>query len=610
MAEFGLEATQLPAAQGRGTAPLAPVQRQATSYTIPQGIMEVGVGYLQQQARDNEKENPILKNLNSQLFALDRAQTEGRMGYDEAYKRRRALTAQALNAAGGNVETYDSIKKLYNSYSEMTSFEEGVDARKATKEQQGQIRTAMMEKGFYVNPNGSEKYYEDMGQFLASINKAEADFQQKQNKLSYNAQEYGLNQKVLEDQTKAAVQDWVRDNTVPVSNMLFSTVTDLKASVDSGQMSFEDAKFALRESMRVPQEQLTAIAASHPEAARGLRDYLGNLTKDMEDILLDPNTTLEGLERAIKVRELQAQTVMMADDNIVGAVAMTNLLKNNPAALAMVNASVIKAFSDVASPMRGKDGIKALGDVMESPNAKEAVNILKTLARDYSTTDDKTAVDNTINGFLGHGARMSPEGDRRFDLSKSRETINFLASNEFAQWRKGGGQLDQQALDGTRQMFENVYLFEVQTPIIQELYKEVSQTKDILSYGFATRASGAPPEVGTKINFLDAYTVDWSTGGIRFDIREIEGISGFTEQAVRDFADTKNKIVPLINNMVRAGANIDGVTSQEYWEANKHHILPVYFSPDFANLKVGDIEDGREYLGGSPESDYSWRTVD
>lgn len=607
MAEFGFEATQLPAVQGRGTQPLSPVQRQVTSYSLPQGILDIGVGFLKEHTKAKKEESPILKNLNDQLFALDRAQIEGRMSYGEAYTRRRALTASALNAAGGDVDLYDNIKKLYTSYSEMTTFEEGVDQRKAIKERNSMIQKGMLEKGFYVDPNGSDKYFEDMGKFLASINKSEADFKQKVDVLNYTASEYNLDQRVLEDKTKAAVQEWVMDNTVPVSNLLFSTATELKTQVDNGIISHEDARVALRASMRVPMEQLTAIAASHPEAARGLRDYIGNMSKDLEDILLDPNTTLERLEREIKTKELQAQAIMMSDGNVVGAVAMTNLLKNNPAALAVVNASVVKAFSDIASPMRGEDGIKVLGDLMESAKAGEAFTVLKAMTKDYDNSENKELVDKAVNAFLKFGSDLGPNGDRTFSLRKSKEAIDFLATPEFAMWRKKGGALDEEALDGTRQMFENVYLAEIQTPLNSILTSEVSSFAD--PYALGSLTSGYAEELPEKISFLDAFVVEWTPGGVRFNAREIAGAGGLANLVTKNFVEEKQKAEKLVNKMLRAGANIDGVTMEEYWEENKHLILPVYFTPDpeFKNLKVGDVINGREYLGGAPESPYSWK---
>lgn len=606
MAEFGIEATQLPAAQGRGTQPLSPVQEQVTNYTIPEGIMRVGVGYLQEQAKASKNESPVLKNLNNQLYALDVAQRDGRMSYDEAYKRRRALTASALNASGGDVDMYDNIKKLYNSYSEMTAFEEGAETRKAIRAQNEQIGKAMLDKGFYIPPNASDAYYRKMGTYLASLNKSEAEFQQKVDNINYTTSEYNLNQRVQEDQTKAAVQGWVMDNTVPTANLLFSTATELKGQIDRGELTHEDARLAIRDVMRVPNEQLATIAATHPEAVRGLRDYLSSLSSDFEELLFDPNTSVLSLEREIKTKELQAQAVLMANENVQGAVAITNLLRNNPQALATVNPMLTRAFADLSFPLTG-NGVSELGNILEGKDAPQAVNILKGLAKDYRTSEDKQTIDNVFNGFLNYTGELSPTGTRRFDLAKSRESIGFLASNEFAMWRKQGGQLDEAALDGTRQMFENVYLVEVQTPLNNILDTEVSKTKDLLAYGFTVRHSGTRPEVGDTIKYLDAFVVDWTPNGLKFSTREIEGASGLSNAVAGALAEDKVNAEKTLNQMIRAGANIDGITAQEYWEANKHNILPVYYPPQFRDLKVGDVYEGREYTGGAPESRYSWR---
>src|SRR5690606_29464500 len=115
----------------------------------------------------------------------------------------------------------------------------------------------------------------------------------------------------------------------------------------------------------VPNEQLAAIAASHPEAVRGLRDYLSSLTSDFEELLFDPSTPVLSLEREIKIKELQAQAVLIANENIQGAVAITNLLRNNPQALATVNPMLTRAFADLSFPLTGRDGVDELGNILE-----------------------------------------------------------------------------------------------------------------------------------------------------------------------------------------------------------------------------------------------------
>lgn len=70
-----------------------------------------------------------------------------------------------------------------------------------------------------------------------------------------------------------------------------------------------------------------------------------------------------------------------------------------------------------------------------------------------------------------------------------------------------------------------------------------------------------------------------------------------------------NKSAIALNNLIVANAHLSGTTDYpKYWEDNKQHLFPAIFG-DPAKLKVGDVINGKKFLGGPYKNPDNWEDV-
>ena len=142
MADYGVNATQLSAPQGAGTAPVAPVQQQAVNTSmVPMlasaagSIGEAISGFIHKQAQDNETQ--IIGGYNREQGAINSAMADGEITAAEAGARSKALFTKYSVGYAGHMKALNQARTALSGGSELGLAEEAVksdmEIRKSAK---------------------------------------------------------------------------------------------------------------------------------------------------------------------------------------------------------------------------------------------------------------------------------------------------------------------------------------------------------------------------------------------------------------------------------------------------------------------------------------------
>lgn len=174
-----------------------------------------------------------------------------------------------------------------------------------------------------------------------------------------------------------------------------------------------------------------------------------------------------------------------------------------------------------------------------------------------------------------------------------RKTADFLASPEFGDFVKSG-RLSQANVQGLSELLGVKYEQNVINGITNQLQKPALQ--GMTGNSKSTISNLVDIEVqGNKLVFVQKGNADRAGSHFSKPINNVSELAGAATDG--------------LNQLVRMSAHLEGKTDYAtYWEEHKHQILPTMY-PDPHELKVGDVHNGREYIGGNYTNPSNWRPV-
>lgn len=613
MAEFGIEASGMTEARAAGSTPHggydAPQMRTDAMVGLENkgslfGQLAVGVGNLFK----GDEVHPALKTLTEKLSAISSARESGSISQTEANQRARVANTQALASAGGDPELTKFIKQNVDAFFGTTSLGVEDEEVKFQQERDRAVISALQDQGFKVPTNPDRATMDSMWELYSKVQSSSAELKRNVDQLSFAASKFDYDQKTLKNSLSNHTNDFVSSTLPSATAAAGQTVIDLKNKVDKGEISAEEAIQTIRAQFDVIRGEYQQLYPTSPEFVSSTLAYLNSVESTMVDNL-DPRVASSIAEGQLAAQMVTDRLFLSTDMNMRALMALTPYIGNNPFLFqptSNITATALGRLVTSFNPSKMNNGVH-LSDMSSSDRdfifgagkaaIKTAMGVLQDMQEGVSKVDPSVA-DNMVNNLLVAGANIPPEEK----ATVSKEFIAFLASDEFKIWRQRGN-LSQDALKAAQDMFDHQYLKQVQQPILNTLAKKVP------SFPSSKPWSGVdvPKE---NITFKDVLDVEFSGGVVTFSPRTLENLDALQMGRTSEFTNEVKKLQQAVNQLIVAGANVRGQSTDQYWKENKSFLLPEYFPPENPDLKVGDVVNGYKYKGGSVKSALSWEKVD
>lgn len=608
MADYGVNATQLSAPQGAGTAPVAPVQQQAVNTSmVPMlassagAIGEAITGFLHKQAQDNETQ--VVSSYTNAQAQLNDAMASGEITAAEAAGRSKALfTKYAANYAG-HMKALNQARTALSGGSELGLAEEAV---KTDMEIRKSAKIAAQSDGisFY---SGMSKQTED-SLLAAHASEIRMNKQmEKQFKINAENRAQGSYDRELRDaQFKEQSIGLLNDLAGTNLDASRSIALDLKAQVASGKKTYEQAQLDLASHFTRINAGLTAAAGKNPDMAGSYIKLFGDLQKASES-LLDPKADAARLQGQIDTLvKIQGLGALQKDPTLQRAVASAELFRASPMALqaslgmnSAVTSSVTRLITPnapVQYPVVGNPEVEAgTLDVV-----KRSLNDANRDPTNVKLKEEHTAAVQNIQTQVGD---MIGRGD-----AKSLQTAaKFFSSPEYGQWRKVNP-VDAQTESNASRAFQQVYEGTMVKGIRQEIENALSQPAALPAVGVMGKSLGGQ---SVAVNAINPETLDvkFAGAGIVFDMKKVP-TDPVEARNAKATVDSLNKAQNAANELIRLGAHLEGsVDYAKHWEQNKARYMPNVFMTPGTKTTDGQYE----YVGKGDAFDFrnkaNWRAI-
>jgi len=599
MADYGPNATELSSPQGAGAYVAQPTGSEAY---VPPIVKEIGnifaqgvQGIAKKEALD--RKNSIVGNFVRVETTINDAVATGQMTPAQASARSRANANQYFAGYPEYIEDFEKAGKALRGFTETGEVQESIKRER-------DVRNADIDEarkaGFSFVPGMSRGAEDDQINAHKTRIQAEAALD-RQFKANAEARAQGTyDQNVAEKQAKDLSFNLI--NQIAGSNLqaFQSLSTTLAGNVKSGSMTYEGAQAALTERFSNISASIQAAARTNPELAGPYRTIFEQMHTAAQK-LIDPKTQaadVEVLENQLKRITTQMKLVAMSDPKIASTVVANQLLPNNPS-LALASASEgINAIALMsANPVSNTPGAPYVPTVALSPFEADVLKMLKgglnTLKGGKVENKELATVQaaNSVNNMLKQTGNILNQGATPTQL---RGLADFFASPEYASVVTNG-MIDKEAAGAAKKTFQLLY-----EPTI---IKGVQQKMEEFVYGQASfgQKQKDPVTIGQSVD------ISFTGSGIVFKAKPIRGADPVELRSQQTAVQELNTSQKAINQLIHIGAHMEGSTDyRKYWEDNKHILVPSVF-PDPKLLKVGQVENGYEYIGGAASDPRSWR---
>jgi len=606
MAEFGLQATQLSAPQGAGSAPLAPVQQQAVNTSsIPMlaaAAPAIGQGianYMQKQAKDQE--TAVVQAYTQEQATINSAITDGTLPAAEAAGRSKALFTKYSANFAGNIEALSKARVALSGGSELGVAE---DALKTDQELRKSAKLAAQADGieFY---SGMSKQAEDA--LLKAHSSGVRIQKQLEQQIKINAEARAQGSWDRDMQDAKLKDDTVNHlNTLAGNNLESSraVVIDLKQQVASGKKTYDQAKIEMGIHFTRINAGIAAITGKNADLGSQYSKLFGDVQKFGEQ-LLDPKADAANLQGQIdSIVKMQSLSALQRDPVLQRSVSAAELFKGSPMALQTAlgtNAGVTAAVTQMIS------GSNIVNPVVGNPQVEKGVfDTLKGSLSDATRNSGNVQYNLEVN--RGITAALKQVGDQvgKGDPKALQEAAKFFSSAEYGNFIRSN-QVDPQVLANANKVFKITYEQAIVKGVEQQMAAAFSQQPAMPAAGVMKQSMGGE-SVAVEAIKRENLSVTFNGSGIVFDVKDVpnDPVSQRNARAAIDALNTSQKAV---NEVIRLGAHTQGSTDYaKQWEDNKHVYFPTMFSP-YKNLEIGQVVDGLRYKGGDAKKETSWEQI-
>lgn len=596
MAEFGIKATELTPPQGAGATPASPVQRQVISPDWTRGALQIGnmavQGLLENEQRKAERDSQgVVNAFTQQLARLGDAALQG-VSPSEINTRRMALFNSYSAQHPSLVEEFSKVAGWSRDQGGLSH------AETVAKERQDIFKMQVNEaisRGIYFSPDDDEetKFRKiQLGQTLAAT---EHDV----DRLIKENAEKRASTNFTQDQQERANKHIGREitNTLIPSTLEKLTLrrNDLQKQLEKGEISFQQAQALFREELVGIRASSSVIGQLDPKSQQSINDILQYAEETFLDSI-DPSKTLEEQNVAIGLMETGALRAIYNNSEILTISQLTKAMQFMPE---HVKLGWTIDFQDVLFRTMASQSPTGTPDDSRPLNFKNKVEVDSF----YSSLKDSVKTggleEREVNQLLSNQANngllqlQTVAQGTSVDFTNYDAALDFLASPEYLQMKKKGlitPDAEEAAVD-----FLNIdYNKRFQGPINNMMGQPVPRT---FLEGLGNVAVGLASEGGSmdsaeeraykeNMTYGDFLTIQFDGGNVRFSARDPR-FRTRRESAIRDFVDQLNSSSALVNRTLRANANLAGQSVTEFWNENRHKLVPAYF-PDPEVIKQAE----------------------
>lgn len=592
MADFSVNATNLSAPSGAGSQPVSytPVAEPANNTVgLLGGLVDMfakGAGVVQEVSAAKQKD-ALLRTISEKEAKLNTGVQNGEITPQEYSVRSRANWNEALASNPGMA---GDITKLFNSFKASTLTGDTNDAIKSQRDQAARTKEkeddALRTAGYMLTPTTTENERAMMWAAHQQTVSTEKRFDQMKKQIEWERTNTTWNQNQGDRTAKLQAP-------IILNDIAGSQLQSLGAELTSMQNAVK-ANPSLRDSLSIQLEQrfaginatlIAAASSSDPSLANSYKPLFDGMLK-LGQKMLDPKEQSESLTR--ELTDLMNRTKLgLIQDNpkLRQLAAISNLYGNNPAVLGADFAKELTgAMLQVGStPVQNGQTNGYVPQIVGNPNIESgALAALREGVKQIQTGNPKNKeaanieASNSVNNILIQTGKAIGNGATPQSL---KGLAGFFSGSEYA-YMIQKGQIDPTAAQAARLTFQQLY----EPAVVSSLGAKLQDKVEISDGKYAPLAA--------------QVDVKWNGAGFVF-----EGTKG--AKAVNAITGLKTAEAGL-TQLVRLGAHMEGTTNYEqYWEKNKHLFLPSIY-PDPARLKVGEVVQGRKYIGGNVSNPDNW----
>lgn len=588
MADFSINATQLSAPQGAGSAPISAAPSALA------GIVETIGGAVNIFARGLEREDKakaeqakagVLRSYSRKLETINQGLRSGQLSPTEARSRQRATASEFMGAYGDMTPDIEKITKAFTGTTELSDAEAQLEA-----ETQG--RNELIKKaqaaGFEIGRGEPESAVNaKLAAYQAAV-RADDDVRRLYQRQEAERAQGRYNQEQQDRERKEVALKAIGDIAGANYEVAYQEVGVLSDAVASGKMQAPQAQALWQSKMARIHTALVEVAKSNPELAsthRGLFDKIEKLGNDM----LDPNKRSEALKGQLDAILNQAKLTIVQNPQAAKVVAASQLFGNNSQ---LMLGSSSKVSEIIASMIDVGPEASTAPPVIGTPESKTVFKVLKESVDKANTGgyEDKVKANKEISNLSNHMLQQFGEaaGKRGFDVKSLSDAAEFFASSSFGKFASEN-KLDTESIAAAYKTFQSVY----QPTVVDAVSKAVTQvfTKQD-RFGSKSNAELALEVSRTGKPTKEQSTLKSETKGVNSQkVVPVFNTTGVTFKLSAPSTDPQERAAEqrmllelqqserAITRLVHIGAHLEGTTDyNKFWEANKHELLPMFFS--------------------------------
>lgn len=604
---FGVDATSLQEPRGAGAQVIEGVRRAPSKYSLPTGLLDIGVQVVRDVHQREQKElREAVEQRDRQLIAdYTRAQTrvaDSNLPLQEKIARMNALDSQFQLAATeyGVLDEFKKARDLIKTggiTGEVVSEEE--EAKKRYQENVKFLRG----QNKYVPPNASPEYVDHQMAIHAQIEAEQLEYERSQRRLA-DAQS---NVRFDQEQSERAIKKAATGALNKIGGKVFeSYLAQAKAISDRVLSSDPDYGEEQGRADLIDLENrhiaiINSMSDDNPQLANVWRDQYQAIARANLDII---TTRGEAGARDIN-RHTNMAAIVAAQDNPdlinlasirpwIGDNNLTSHILSHEVATSVLLRTVGQDMSDTgagsANFVANKDD-KVVED-LSFAFIKEGLKSVRTgLGNDQA--EAKAGYFQAANNVL---VMIGERTSGNLSAEDFKETADFLASPEFAFFVKEGG-LNAESAEIASRVFKQVYSSNIDGQVKKFMQSELPAKVD-----------------GRTLRYSDVISIEYRDGRVRLTPKQItpDDPQGNVQEIARNINSSVRLQERAINQNVRIGAHLEGTTDyRKFWEENKDILMPYVFKDP--NTEIPDQEYNGQmyrYIGGPTNSRSSWELID
>lgn len=598
MAEFGIQATELSAPQGAGSNPISPVTTSLLDNGVADSIGNIASIFqkgLENDAKVKEKAfaEGILKGYASEQGAISEAVASGGLSPAAAASRSRSLFNKYLASYPQFQKDLSGVQGAFQAGTETGS---AFDQVKDEAAQRKDLIGKMQGKGFPVTLDQPKSVQDSWIATFQQEERMQERFTREEQRKEAMRAEGKWNESVENAVAKKRAERDLSELGFQHLDSIFTTATDYSNKVRTGALGSTQAKLNIESQFSKVLQSINLIGAANPELASS---YRGMFERAREAVIasLDPNIPANESEARLKLVKNESALRMYQDPKILAAATVSQAFGNSPAiaglllsypetALRNMNALLQPAGKDVGH-ITGTEGDKPTLDIIQ-----EAIKVYQTgNVKDKGATREENT--NMVRNYLNQYGKQS-----NLTPAQLKDSTKFFASPLFGKFMEEVS-INSQEMKPARDAYQMQY----EGPVVKAVNEALNK---VVPVGIAPMRAVTGAKVGEeKPLAADRIQVSFDGTNISFGMKgKVDSMMG---AEVSSSTKTLNEAAQALNEVIKVGAHMAGTTNySKYFEEKKHVLLPQFYS-GYEGLEIGQVVNGKRYVGGDAKSPSSWK---